>query len=108
MAWLLHHPERLRVPGLEAYPGHLHIDLLPDHQRRGHGSELLGRLVRELAERGTPALHVGMLTANTSARRFYDRLGFHRIPIDSPDLTYLGLTVEKARARLGSAADRQQ
>ena len=93
MAWLLHHPDRLKVPGLEGYPGHLHIDLLPGHQRQGHGSRLLDRLVRELAGRGTPALHVGMLTTNTSARAFYDRLGFHRIPIEDPALTYLGLEV---------------
>lgn len=93
MAWLLHNPDRLKVPGLEDYPAHLHIDLLPSHQRQGHGSTLLGRLVRELAGRGTPALHVGMLTSNVSAHKFYDRLGFHRIPIDDPALTYLGLTV---------------
>jgi GNAT superfamily N-acetyltransferase len=93
MAWLLHHPERFHVPGLEAYPAHLHIDLLPSHQRRGLGSVLLDRFVQELAGRGTPALHVGMLTANEPARRFYDRRGFHRIPIDDPGLTYLGLTV---------------
>jgi len=94
MAWLLHHPERLLVPGLlESYPAHLHIDLLPSHQGRGHGTRLLDRMVRELAERGTSALHVGMLTANRPARRFYDRRGFHVIPIDDPDLTYLGLQV---------------
>ena len=93
MAWLLHHPERLLVPGLEAYPAHLHVDLLPSHQGRGHGSRLLDRVLRELAERGTPALHVGMLTANTAARPFYDRRGFHEIPIADPALTYLGLRI---------------
>jgi GNAT superfamily N-acetyltransferase len=93
MAWLLHHPERLLVPGLEAYPAHLHVDLLPSHQGRGHGSRLLDRVLRELAERGTPALHVGMLTANTAARPFYDRHGFHEIPIADPALTYLGLGI---------------
>jgi GNAT superfamily N-acetyltransferase len=93
MAWLLHHPERLLVPGLEAYPAHMHIDLLPSHQRSGHGSRLLDRLLRELAEQAVPALHVGMLTANRPARAFYDRRGFHRIPIEDPDLTYLGLAI---------------
>ncbi|MBR7837779.1 GNAT family N-acetyltransferase [Actinospica durhamensis] len=78
--------------GLPGPPAH-RIDLLPSHQRRGHGSRLLERLVRELAGRGTPALHVGMLTSNTPARAFYDRLGFHRIPIEDSALTYLGLEV---------------
>lgn len=93
MAWLLHHPERLLVPGLETYPAHLHIDVLPSHQGRGHGSALLDRFVRELAKRSVPALHVGMLTANKPARLFYDRRGFHQIPIADPDLTYLGLAI---------------
>jgi hypothetical protein len=32
-----------------------------------------------------------MLTANAGARRFYDRLGFHEIPVpDAGPLTYLG------------------
>lgn len=95
MAWLLHHPERLLVPGLEAYPAHLHIDLLPGHQGSGHGTRLLERMLRELAERGTTALHVGMLTANRPARRFYDRRGFHLIPVRGPGLTYLGLAVTR-------------
>lgn len=34
---LLHHPERMVVPELAAYPAHLHIDLLPEWQGRGHG-----------------------------------------------------------------------
>src|SRR6185437_10344003 len=57
MAWLLHNPDRLKVEGLEDYPAHLHIDLLPSHQRQGHGAALMARLVREFADRGAPALH---------------------------------------------------
>ena len=44
-----------------------------------------------LHDRGVPAVHLGMVTANRSARAFYDRLGFHEIPVDDPGpLTYLG------------------
>jgi len=93
MAWLLHHPERFDMPGLAAYPAHMHIDLLPGHQRRGHGGKLLAALLRELTERSVPGMHVGMLTANKPARAFYDRRGFHRIPIEDPELTYLGITL---------------
>lgn len=36
--------------------------------------------------------HLGMVTANTPARAFCDRLGFHEIPVPDPGtLTYLGL-----------------
>lgn len=93
MAWLLHHPERLDVPDLAAYPAHMHIDLLPSHQRQGHGGRLLDALLAEFRARAVTAMHVGMLTANSAARGFYDRRGFHRIPIEDPALTYLGLTL---------------
>lgn len=44
-----------------------------------------------LHDRGVPAVHLGMVTANKAARAFYDRLGFHEIPVEDPGpLTYLG------------------
>ncbi|MFI9814430.1 GNAT family N-acetyltransferase [Saccharothrix variisporea] len=92
MVWLLHHPERMIVPALADYPAHLHIDLLPDHQRSGHGRRLMAALLDALREKGVPAVHLGMLTVNTPARAFYDRLGFHEIDVpDRGPLTYLGL-----------------
>ena len=48
-------------------------------------------MLAALAADGAPAVYVGMLTANTGARPFYDRLGFHEIPVPDPGpLTYLG------------------
>lgn len=94
MAHLLHTPERMILPDLEGYPAHLHIDLLPAHQRAGHGRALIETFAAALRERGVPGLHVGMVTANEPARRFYDRLGFHVIDVADPGpLTYLGLTL---------------
>ncbi|WP_328535629.1 GNAT family N-acetyltransferase [Streptomyces sp. NBC_00344] len=91
MAYLLHRPERMLLPELTAYPAHLHIDLLPSHQRGGFGRALMRRFTDTLAEKGVPAVHLGMVTANTSARAFYDRVGFHEIPVADPGpLTYLG------------------
>ncbi|WP_445284821.1 GNAT family N-acetyltransferase [Streptomyces sp. DSM 118148] len=91
MIGLLHHPERMILPELVAYPAHLHIDLLPPWQRRGHGRRLMGALLDALHRQGVPAVHLGMVTANTAARAFYDRLGFHVIPVRDPGpLTYLG------------------
>ncbi|NNN30797.1 GNAT family N-acetyltransferase [Streptomyces sp. S3(2020)] len=80
---LLHHPERMVVPELAGHPAHLHIDLLPDHQGRGHGRELMRTFLRALRDRGVPAVHLVMATANVPARAFYDRLGFQEI--DVPD-----------------------
>ncbi|MER8186446.1 GNAT family N-acetyltransferase [Kitasatospora sp. NPDC094015] len=94
VADLLHRPERMLLPELDGHPAHLHIDLLPSHQRRGHGRRLMDTLLTALGERGVPAVHLGMVTANTAARAFYDRLGFEELPVPDPGpLTYLGRTV---------------
>lgn len=91
MAGLLHVPDRMIVPALAGYPAHLHIDVLPGHQGQGNGRALMNAFLGALADRAVPAVHLGMLTANTSARAFYDRLGFHEIDVpDAGELTYLG------------------
>jgi ribosomal protein S18 acetylase RimI-like enzyme len=91
MITLLHTPERLVIPEVAAYPAHLHIDLLPAYQRSGHGRALMATLLNALATAGVPAIHLTMLTSNTPARAFYDRLDFHPIPVPNVDVvTYLG------------------
>ncbi|MFC5907758.1 GNAT family N-acetyltransferase [Streptacidiphilus monticola] len=91
MLRLMHTPERMLLPELADYPAHLHIDLLPSHQRAGYGRELMQALFSALVGKGVPRVHLGMVTANTPARAFYDRLGFHVIPVPDPGpLTYLG------------------
>ncbi|MFJ9907240.1 GNAT family N-acetyltransferase [Streptomyces sp. NPDC101152] len=88
---LLHHPERMLVPQVAAYPAHLHIDLLPDWQGRGHGRALMRTFLRALHDRGVEAVHLSMVTANARARAFYDRLGFYEISVPDPGpVTYLG------------------
>ena len=89
--WCHWNPERMVVPELAAYPAHLHIDLLPDYQGRGFGRLLMERLYAALAGDGAAAVHLEMLDANTGARAFYDRLGFHEIAVpDVPGITFLG------------------
>jgi ribosomal protein S18 acetylase RimI-like enzyme len=91
MMWLHHHPERMLTPEVADYPAHLHIDLLPDYQGKGFGRLLMERLYAALAADGADAVHLVMLTANTGARLFYDRLGFHEIAVpDAVDVTFLG------------------
>ena len=76
MAWLLHNPDRLKVAGLEAYPAHLHIDLLPRRQGQGWGRRLIVAFAAALAERGVAGLHLRIDPRNTAALAFYLRLGF--------------------------------
>lgn len=87
---LLHHPERNVHPELAGYPAHLHIDILPGHQGGGWGRALMRTFLGALRERGVPAVHLTMLTANTPARAFYDRLGFIELPLVIPEVTVLG------------------
>jgi ribosomal protein S18 acetylase RimI-like enzyme len=91
MASLLHHPERMVQPDLADYPAHLHIDLLPAYQRSGWGRALIHTLLDALRAAGAPRVYLAMLAANTRARAFYDRMGFHELPVTGPaELTYLG------------------
>lgn len=90
MAHLLHTPERMLAPPLAEYPAHLHIDLLPDFQRAGHGRRLMTAFLDALAARGIQGVHLSMITANTRARAFYDRMGFHALREPDPVVTYLG------------------
>lgn len=95
MLGLHHDPERMLVPGLEGYPAHLHIDVLPEWQGQGYGRRLMERFLTGLDAAGVPAVHLGMLTSNTAARAFYDRVGFREIPVpDAGPLTYLGRTTK--------------
>ncbi|WP_353828658.1 GNAT family N-acetyltransferase [Agromyces sp. SYSU T0242] len=84
-------PERMRIPELDAYPAHLHIDLLPELQGRGLGRRLIDTLRAALAERGVPAVHLGLDAANVGARAFYARLGFHELASSRPEAPRLGI-----------------
>lgn len=91
MTGLMHDPERMVLPELDGYPAHLHIDLLPSHQRYGYGRALMETFLDALHARGVPAVHLSMVTSNTPARAFYDRVGFHEIAVPDPGpVTYLG------------------
>jgi ribosomal protein S18 acetylase RimI-like enzyme len=84
-------PERMRIAELDAYPAHLHIDLLPELQGQGWGRRLIATLLAALAARGVARVHLGVDPANTDARAFYRRLGFHELPSSRPDAPLLGI-----------------
>lgn len=86
-------PERMLLPELDRYPAHLHIDILPAHQRRGWGRRLIDALIAALRARGVPGLHLVMAPDNHQARRFYDRLGFHELPSSHAGAPALGIQI---------------
>jgi ribosomal protein S18 acetylase RimI-like enzyme len=87
-------PERMLIPEVDDYPAHLHIDLLPEIQAQGWGRALIRTLLAELAGRGIPKLHLSMSPANFAAAAFYERLGFHRLRPNTPEL--LGIETDAA------------
>jgi ribosomal protein S18 acetylase RimI-like enzyme len=90
---LHYRPERLLWPGLEAYPAHLHIDLLPPFQGGGHGRALMETFYAAAARAGAPGVHLTVMAANTRALGFYRHLGFRRLDPAEPGesaVVYLG------------------
>jgi ribosomal protein S18 acetylase RimI-like enzyme len=76
----LHHPESEPPAALDAYPSHLHIDLLPRAQGRGHGTRMMDRLLTALRGFASPGVHLGVHPDNARAIAFYGKLGFARLP----------------------------
>ena len=76
---IYHHPDYFCPEPYEAYPSHLHIDLLPRAQGHGHGRRMIARLLQLMRERGSSGAHLGLSALNTRASRFYETLGFREL-----------------------------
>lgn len=79
-AWY-HHPDYFCPEPYEAFPSHLHIDLLPRAQGRGLGRRMMDDLLERLRAAGSPGVHLGMWARNTRALAFYTRLGFTQLAL---------------------------
>ena len=85
-------PQAMVWPGLEEYPAHLHIDLLPHLQGAGHGVAMMKTFFTAAAAAGAPGVHLVVVADNDRALGFYDHLGFERLPVvSSAPVVYLGL-----------------
>lgn len=96
----LHHPEGMLAPELAPHPAHLHVDLLPQAQGAGHGRRLVETFLAAAAAAGASSLHLGTSNENTRSMRFYERLGFQRLPMKSAEgaTFYWCSTLRAARA----------
>lgn len=74
-----HHPDYFCPEPYEMYPSHLHIDLLPRAQGRGHGRRMIEHVLDMLRRRGSPGAHLGVSLLNGRARTFYAHLGFSEL-----------------------------
>ncbi len=74
-----HHPDYFMPEPYQAFPSHLHIDLLERAQGRGYGRRMLEQVMDRLRQRGSPGTHLGVSMMNTPAFGFYQRLGFNEL-----------------------------
>jgi len=73
----IHKPDSPPKEILEFSPAHIHIDILPDAQRKGLGRKLIGSAVRFLSEKdpSMQGLWVGVDPRNEEGKRFYLKIG---------------------------------
>jgi ribosomal protein S18 acetylase RimI-like enzyme len=67
---------RAEAPDEERYPGHVHVNVLPDSRGRGAGRRLVERFLDEARHRGLPGVRAVIYETNHPGRRFFERLGF--------------------------------
>lgn len=65
---------------LRDYPAHIHIDVLPDYQRRGFGRKLIETFNATVKKEGAKGVHLIMAQANVEAGSFYVATGWRRYP----------------------------
>ncbi|GIH19666.1 GNAT family N-acetyltransferase [Rugosimonospora africana] len=76
---VIHSPYRMDPATAAAgFPAHLHIDLLPPGQGRGHGRAMMDRVLGQLTAAGAPGVHLFVGADNERAIGFYLALGFTR------------------------------
>jgi ribosomal protein S18 acetylase RimI-like enzyme len=85
----MHTPVPAPADVVEAFPSHLHIDLLPRLQGQGWGRRLVDILGDRLRTVGSPGVHLGVATGNTRAHAFYRRVGFNEFARDERTVTFV-------------------
>jgi len=91
-----HHPDYFCPDPYEAYPSHLHIDLLPRAQGRGFGRRMMEQVMDLLCRRGSPGAHLGVSVLNSRAHAFYAHLGFRELATAGSGesaCVYMGITL---------------
>jgi ribosomal protein S18 acetylase RimI-like enzyme len=63
----------------EGFPGHLHVNLLPESRGRAVGRRLVERFLDESRRRELPGVRAVVYETNQPARRFFERLGFQAL-----------------------------
>ena len=88
---LLFHPETpLDLPD---YPSHLHIDLLTRARGQGLGKIMMDHFLKNLKDRGSKGLYLGLGNKNQRAYNFYKKYGLKEVKRNS-DTIFMGISFE--------------
>ena len=91
-AWY-HEPDYYCPEPYEAYPSHMHIDLLDRAQGLGFGRRMMAEGMDRLRRLGSPGVHLGVSVRNEPAQAFYRKLGFReliRVGSATDGVVYMG------------------
>jgi GNAT superfamily N-acetyltransferase len=80
---------------LSDYPSHLHINVDPEHHRRGIGRRLIERFSQRCAEDGSSGIHLATGSASPSVK-FYAACGFAHYYPAAPENPSLAVMVRPA------------
>ncbi|CDM57365.1 MULTISPECIES: GNAT family N-acetyltransferase [Rhizobium] len=75
----IHRPSRVPATLVEAFPAHIHMNLLPRLQGQGMGTKLFDRWLTNARQAAVEAVHLGANANNHGALRFWGSRGFSRI-----------------------------
>lgn len=87
VAHLLRNPMAALPEGVQGYPSHLHINLLPRARGGGNAARLLAGFVDGLVAAGSPGVHLDVAVSNARAIRFYERSGFEPLAATGSSVT---------------------
>lgn len=91
----IHHPKRTADAIVDAFPAHIHMNLLPRLQGRGIGRALLERWLHTARERGADGVHLGANAENHRAISFWQRCGFARLEVPGETSVWFGLRISE-------------
>lgn len=82
------HSADLQAKYQEDYPAHLHIDLLPEYQRKGLGHKLVDTLAAHLKSKSVPGVMLTVGASNRVGQNFYTKYGFILLESAEDDIAF--------------------
>lgn len=80
---------KIYEPFYNDYPAHLHIDILPEYQHSGYGTQLMNALKAELKSRNIKGVMLCVGAGNKNAVAFYNKNGFEIVK-SAPGSYFMG------------------